>query len=76
MKIEKGHQSQRVLSERKADYSGTNNEEEENDVSKETLIWRAVKLPIYFVALVPLTVSFLTLKLGSNHFRVWLLAPH
>jgi hypothetical protein len=47
--------------ERKADYSGTNNEEEENDVSKETLIWRAVKLPIYFVALVPLTVSFLTL---------------
>lgn len=57
LKIEKGHQSQRVLSERKADYSGTNNEEEENDVSKETLIWRAVKLPIYFVALVPLTVG-------------------
>lgn len=58
LKIEKGHQSQQVLSERNADYSGTNTEEEkENDVSKAILIWRAVKLPIYSVALVPLTVG-------------------
>ncbi|XP_030942662.1 2-carboxy-1,4-naphthoquinone phytyltransferase, chloroplastic isoform X2 [Quercus lobata] len=58
LKIEKGHQSQQVLSERNADYSGTTTEEEkENDVSKAILIWRAVKLPIYSVALVPLTVG-------------------
>ncbi|KAL4614853.1 hypothetical protein ACB092_07G083100 [Castanea dentata] len=57
-KIEKGHQSQQVLSERNADYSSTTTEEEkENDVSKAILIWRAVKLPIYSVALVPLTVG-------------------
>ncbi|XP_039068557.1 2-carboxy-1,4-naphthoquinone phytyltransferase, chloroplastic-like [Hibiscus syriacus] len=31
--------------------------QEHNDVSKATLIWRAVKLPIYSVALVPLTVG-------------------
>lgn len=62
LKIEKGHQSQQVLSVRNADYSTTTAEEEkENDVSKAILIWRAVKLPIYSVALVPLTVSSLTL---------------
>ncbi|KAM3694571.1 hypothetical protein ACJW31_07G068200 [Castanea mollissima] len=58
LKTEKGHQSQQVLSERNADYSGTTTEEEkENDVSKAILVWRAVKLPIYSVALVPLTVG-------------------
>ncbi|XP_023899725.2 uncharacterized protein LOC112011591 [Quercus suber] len=58
LKIEKGHQSQQVSSERNADYSGTTTEEEkENDVSKAILIWRAVKLPMYSVALVPLTVG-------------------
>ncbi|MED6106577.1 glutathione S-conjugate-exporting ATPase Abc4 [Stylosanthes scabra] len=31
--------------------------EEEESVSRETLIWRAIKLPIYSVALVPLTVG-------------------
>jgi len=31
-------------------------EESEEDISKETLIWRAIKLPIYSVAFVPLTV--------------------
>lgn len=30
----------------------------EDDISMATLIWRAIKLPIYSVALVPLTVSF------------------
>ncbi|KAK1417606.1 hypothetical protein QVD17_26736 [Tagetes erecta] len=29
----------------------------EDDISKATLIWRAIKLPIYSVALVPLTVG-------------------
>lgn len=31
--------------------------EDEEIVSKATLIWRAIKLPIYSVALVPLSVS-------------------
>ncbi|KAK8921619.1 hypothetical protein KSP39_PZI020704 [Platanthera zijinensis] len=30
---------------------------EQNEVSRPTLIWRAIKLPIYSVALVPLTVG-------------------
>ncbi|KAK8971516.1 hypothetical protein KSP40_PGU021337 [Platanthera guangdongensis] len=30
---------------------------EQNEVSRPTLIWRAIKLPIYSVTLVPLTVS-------------------
>jgi len=34
-------------------------DEGRKDVSQATLIWRAIKLPIYSVALVPLTVSFL-----------------
>lgn len=32
-------------------------EEKEEDISKATLIWRALKLPIYTVALIPITVS-------------------
>lgn len=32
-------------------------EEEKEDISQATLLWRAVKLPIYSVALVPLTVG-------------------
>lgn len=32
-------------------------EEKEENISQATLIWRAIKLPIYSVALVPLTVS-------------------
>ncbi|KAM7470621.1 hypothetical protein LguiA_008804 [Lonicera macranthoides] len=31
--------------------------EKEEDISRATLIWRAIKLPIYSVALVPLTVG-------------------
>jgi hypothetical protein len=59
LKFKKRHQSQQVILDSKADYSGTTNEEEKEDaVSKATLMWRAAKLPIYSVALVPLTVSF------------------
>lgn len=29
----------------------------DKDISRATLIWRAIKLPIYSVALIPLTVS-------------------
>lgn len=31
----------------------------QDDVPRETLIWRAIKLPIYSVALVPITVRYL-----------------
>ncbi|KAJ0700507.1 putative 1,4-dihydroxy-2-naphthoate polyprenyltransferase [Helianthus annuus] len=34
----------------------------EDDISNATLVWRAIKLPIYSVALVPLTVSCSNLK--------------
>lgn len=37
--------------------SGSGTHQEEEDISKATLIWRAIKLPIYSVALVPLTVG-------------------
>ena len=32
-------------------------EEEEEEISRAMLIWRAIKLPIYSVAFIPLTVS-------------------
>ncbi|PWA90110.1 ubiA prenyltransferase family [Artemisia annua] len=35
----------------------TSEDVHEDDISKATLIWRAIKLPIYSVALVPLTVG-------------------
>lgn len=45
-------------SEGKEDFSGSMHHlANEEDVSRATLIWRAIKLPIYSVALVPLTVS-------------------
>lgn len=49
----------RYHSQDQADYSDNiHSEEKEEDVSRATLIWRVIKLPIYSVALVPLTVSF------------------
>ncbi|XP_041011669.1 2-carboxy-1,4-naphthoquinone phytyltransferase, chloroplastic [Juglans microcarpa x Juglans regia] len=58
LEVRKGHQSQWVYLVSKSDSSGTCNEEEKEDgVSRATLIWRAVKLPMYSVALVPLTVG-------------------
>ncbi|KAL2343818.1 hypothetical protein Fmac_005103 [Flemingia macrophylla] len=43
-------------------------EETEEDISKETLIWRAIKLPIYSVALVPLTVGSAAAYLQTGIF--------
>ncbi|KAJ4716857.1 1,4-dihydroxy-2-naphthoate polyprenyltransferase, chloroplastic-like protein [Melia azedarach] len=49
---------QQFHSKGKADYSGSmHDQENKDDVSRATLIWRAIKLPIYSVALVPLTVG-------------------
>ncbi|XP_021300542.1 2-carboxy-1,4-naphthoquinone phytyltransferase, chloroplastic isoform X1 [Herrania umbratica] len=44
--------------------------QEEKDVSKATLIWRAIKLPIYSVALVPLTVGGAVAYLQTGLFSV------
>ncbi|XWS54531.1 hypothetical protein CRYUN_Cryun10bG0097000 [Craigia yunnanensis] len=55
-----------------------NTHQEKTDVSKATLIWRAIKLPIYSVALVPLTVggavAYLQTGLFSARRYIMLLA--
>ncbi|XP_024637183.1 2-carboxy-1,4-naphthoquinone phytyltransferase, chloroplastic isoform X2 [Medicago truncatula] len=43
-------------------------EEIQEDISMETLIWRAIKLPIYSVALVPLTVGSAAAYLQTGIF--------
>ncbi|KAH9620421.1 hypothetical protein KSS87_008557 [Heliosperma pusillum] len=44
--------------------------EEKPDVSRATLIWRAIKLPIYSVAIIPLTVASASAYLETGHFLV------
>ncbi|CAB4289712.1 unnamed protein product [Prunus armeniaca] len=56
----------------KAGYSNTIHEENKDEpISKATLIWRAVKLPIYSVALVPLTVGSAAAYLQTGMFSAW-----
>lgn len=43
-------------------------EGEKEEISKASLLWRAAKLPIYSVALVPLTVGFTTAYLHTGLF--------
>ncbi|KAK3170510.1 hypothetical protein Dsin_032757 [Dipteronia sinensis] len=54
----------------KSDYSALPNthEDEAEDVSRATLIWRAIKLPIYSVALVPLSVGAAAAYLQTGTF--------
>ncbi|XVF01545.1 hypothetical protein REPUB_Repub04eG0098300 [Reevesia pubescens] len=56
LKIRCPNQQQHIFPKCTADISDSTHQEEE-DVSKATLIWRAIKLPMYSVALVPLTVG-------------------
>ncbi|KAK4847180.1 hypothetical protein QYF36_026674 [Acer negundo] len=64
----------------KSDYSALPNpyEDEAEDVSRATLIWRAIKLPIYSVALVPLSTGtfstrrYLLLLASSVLIITWL----
>ncbi|KAK2971789.1 hypothetical protein RJ640_018478 [Escallonia rubra] len=44
--------------------------EEEEDIARVTLIWRAIKLPIYSVALVPLTVGSAAAYLQTGLYSV------
>ncbi|CAA3015183.1 2-carboxy-1,4-naphthoquinone phytyltransferase, chloroplastic, partial [Olea europaea subsp. europaea] len=47
-----------ILQKCRAELKVTSYEEEkEEDISRATLIWRAIKLPMYSVALIPLTVG-------------------
>uniref|UniRef100_A0A2P2LI71 Uncharacterized protein n=1 Tax=Rhizophora mucronata TaxID=61149 RepID=A0A2P2LI71_RHIMU len=46
----------------------THGEEKKEQVTKATLIWRAIKLPIYSVALVPLTVGAAVAYLQTGLF--------
>ncbi|KAI3950048.1 hypothetical protein MKW92_044611 [Papaver armeniacum] len=50
--------------------AGNNNNEVEEVISQSTLIWRAIKLPIYSVALVPLTVGSAAAYLQAGLFSV------
>ncbi|KAK9286140.1 hypothetical protein L1049_014522 [Liquidambar formosana] len=53
----------------RAEYCDTTHEpEKEEDISKATLLWRAIKLPIYSVALVPLTVGSAAAYLQTGVF--------
>ncbi|OMO84886.1 UbiA prenyltransferase family [Corchorus capsularis] len=56
LKIRCPNRQQHIFPKCSADISDSLHQEEK-DVSKATLIWRAIKLPIYSVALVPLTVG-------------------
>ncbi|KAL2490975.1 dihydroxy-1 [Abeliophyllum distichum] len=47
-----------ILQKCRAEHTETSHEEQkEEDISRATLIWRAIKLPMYSVALIPLTVG-------------------
>ncbi|XP_020258621.1 2-carboxy-1,4-naphthoquinone phytyltransferase, chloroplastic, partial [Asparagus officinalis] len=48
--------------------SSSEGSEKSEDTSAATLLWRAAKLPIYSVALVPLTVGFTTAYLHTGLF--------
>ncbi|KAM7250423.1 hypothetical protein ACFE04_022306 [Oxalis oulophora] len=62
-------QQRKVCSARGGIYTNNDSDVAE-DVSKPTLIWRAVKLPIYSVALVPLTVGSAAAYLQTGIFSV------
>lgn len=66
------HSAQRqyrvILSRCAAQHTDTNSGEEEEDVSKATLIWRAIKLPIYTVALIPIAVGSAAAYLETGQY--------
>ncbi|XP_021713539.1 2-carboxy-1,4-naphthoquinone phytyltransferase, chloroplastic-like isoform X1 [Chenopodium quinoa] len=51
-------------------YLNKSRDQERKDVSQATLIWRAIKLPIYSVAAVPLTVASAAAYLQTGKFLV------
>ncbi|XP_052205682.1 2-carboxy-1,4-naphthoquinone phytyltransferase, chloroplastic isoform X2 [Diospyros lotus] len=55
--VQRQQRCQGTSSRSMAEHSINNFDEKKEDVSRATLIWRAIKLPMYSVALVPLTVG-------------------
>lgn len=78
IRVKGRHHWWRTSSNSRAEHSDTvYKEEEQEDISRQTLIWRAIKLPIYSVALIPLTVGsaaayFLTGLFSTRRYLVLL----
>uniref|UniRef100_A0A5B6YM51 1,4-dihydroxy-2-naphthoate polyprenyltransferase n=1 Tax=Davidia involucrata TaxID=16924 RepID=A0A5B6YM51_DAVIN len=69
-KVDQQHRHQQTLKSRAKHFDNAYGKEEGDDISKAALIWRAVKLPIYSVALVPLTVGSAAAYLQTGLFSV------
>lgn len=57
LEVKRWRQHRRTCFKNGEEHLDTNDVKKEEDISRATLIWRAIKLPIYSVALVPLTVG-------------------
>lgn len=57
LEVKRRRQHRRTCFKNGEEHLDTNDVKKEEDISRATLIWRAIKLPIYSVALVPLTVG-------------------
>ncbi|KAF2294149.1 hypothetical protein GH714_007919 [Hevea brasiliensis] len=69
VEIKQKSQSRLIFSKSATQYAdNTYGGEKEEEISKVTLIWRAIKLPIYSVALVPLTVGGAAAYLQTGTF--------
>ncbi|KAK7400341.1 hypothetical protein VNO78_11547 [Psophocarpus tetragonolobus] len=70
LQVERWHQYQHVSCARgvESSLSSVVGEETDEDISKGTLIWRAIKLPIYSVAFIPLTVGSAAAYLQTGIF--------
>ncbi|KAL3350286.1 hypothetical protein AABB24_022998 [Solanum stoloniferum] len=66
--VKQWHSSLRSFFMCKVQQHDATSEENEENISQATLIWRAIKLPIYSVALVPLTVGTAAAYLQTGLF--------
>lgn len=67
IKVQSPHKCRSISFDDGRDHYKVKNEE---IISRATLIWRAIKLPIYSVALVPVTVGSAAAYLQTGHFFV------
>ncbi|KAL5551031.1 hypothetical protein UlMin_001207 [Ulmus minor] len=66
--IQWNHRPRAFIENQPDTFSTTREEHKEENISRATLIWRAVKLPIYSVALIPLTVGSAAAYLQTGVF--------
>ncbi|XP_062008668.1 2-carboxy-1,4-naphthoquinone phytyltransferase, chloroplastic [Rosa rugosa] len=69
--VEVMHCTQAFVNSNGADLGTVHEEDKEESISKATLIWRAIKLPIYSVAFIPLTVGSAAAYLETGIFSSW-----